>query len=478
MFQRALDCVVETSGPLHVAFHMLQTVFDIFGLILKSVGQLLKWKKIKYNRVSDSFQAARSLCMILLEELERYLIDVMITIEFSNEEREEFDTHLARDDFPILFSKKYIAFLKTNKWSEDNTARRYCCNFVVMARRFRMYWNAIRLGDKLVQESIFCSWIGIFSLLRKRNYVEIALNTIEQEYGSISYKDLEQLRLNSYVKFNGNKHDNDGREFYCVALDECQEIINSWTKKLPMGTDEKKWVEHSKNLMFARQCINFENREYRKGHIEVNEEEDDSLKYKSKTSKDHTRAVTPRNTYEKVLIYKFIIRLLHNNNTTNRPFTSDTCSDIITDIVSETTTNTENNDQSNDNTLINDSPDCLEDCINQLFDATNNDATTTIDDEDEVIDEITDEGNQLSNVVSHKLALVPIFEEAIKELSSKNVIETRQRRKKRMTRHYKFFLYINDKVTTYVQQTNTSVSKLNVENNSTISSFCIRYNEL
>jgi hypothetical protein len=26
VFQKALDCVVETSGPLHVAFHMLQTI--------------------------------------------------------------------------------------------------------------------------------------------------------------------------------------------------------------------------------------------------------------------------------------------------------------------------------------------------------------------------------------------------------------------------------------------------------------------
>ena len=111
---------------------------------------------------------------------------------------------------------------------------------------------------------------------------------IEQEYGSISFKDLEQLRLNSYVKFNGNKHDKDGREFYCVALDECQEIINSWTKKLLMGTNETKWVEHSKNLIFARQCINFKNREYQRGHIEVNDQEDDGLKYKSKMSKDHT----------------------------------------------------------------------------------------------------------------------------------------------------------------------------------------------
>ena len=46
----------------------------------------------------------------------------MITIKFSNEEREEFDTHLWSDKFPILFARKYRGFLKTNKWSEDSTS--------------------------------------------------------------------------------------------------------------------------------------------------------------------------------------------------------------------------------------------------------------------------------------------------------------------------------------------------------------------
>jgi hypothetical protein len=67
-------------------------------------------EKDKNIIVSDSFQAKRSLCMILLEELERYLVDVMMTIELMNEEREEHC--LGKDDFLILFSRKYTAFLK------------------------------------------------------------------------------------------------------------------------------------------------------------------------------------------------------------------------------------------------------------------------------------------------------------------------------------------------------------------------------
>ena len=457
---------------------MLQTIYDIFRIILKSTGALLQWKKIKFNKVADSFQAARSLAMIILEELERYLIDVMITIELSDEERLEMVTKKERDDFPIIFAKMYTKFLKENEWCKGNLARRYCCNYVIMTRRFRMYWNAIRIGDKMVQESIFCSWIGIFSLLRKRNYVSIALNTIEQEYGKISYKDLEQLRMNSYIKFNGSNEDKDGRKFYCVALDECQEILNSWTKKLPMGTDEARWVEHSKNLMFARQCINFENREYRRGHIKSSYGEKDTLCYKSESSSDHIHTIKPRNTNEKILIYEFILGLLHTENASCQ-FTYDQCNKVIEKIH---TTNNISDPTGEGNTTNPESSDSLEDCINELFDnVVSNDTIVDAEENDDDIDDIDvlDECPMASsNIGCHRLSMIPIFEEAIKELESKNIIETRHRRKKRMDRNYNFFLEINENVSNYVIQTRQSVDRLTFSDNGPYPSFCANYRQL
>ena len=334
------------------------------------------------------------------------------------------------------------------------------------------------MGDKLVQESIFCSWIGIFSLLNKRNYVAIALNTIEQEYGQISFKDLEQLRLNSYIKFNGSNHDKDGRQFYCVALDECQEILNSWTKKLPMGTNETKWVEHSKNLMFARQCIiNFENREYRRGHIESIDVVNETLSFKTGTSNNHIRTVIPRNTNEKILIYKFIVNLLHGDEASDS-FTSERCDDLIQNLRPKDAVA---NIISINSTIGNKEPDSLEDCINQLFDYTID--GINIAEEDPTNDVDNDNGtnninNESNNIRCHKLALVPIFDEAVKELQSKNIIESRHRRKKRMSRNHQFFLDINDKVSNYVLEMNESVSKLNIGDDLQSPSFCLTYNNI
>ena len=62
-----------------------------------------------------------------------------------------------------------------------------------MLEKFRRFWKAIRNGCRINQEVILLNWVGIFSLLNKSNYVDIALNQIEREYHDITYKELEEL---------------------------------------------------------------------------------------------------------------------------------------------------------------------------------------------------------------------------------------------------------------------------------------------
>jgi hypothetical protein len=60
-----------------------------------------------------------------------------------------------------------------------------------------------------------------------------------------------------------------------------------------MGNDGLKWVEHSKNLMFARQCINFENREYRRGHVKHDIDCLNKVSFKEKTSCSKLKTTIP-----------------------------------------------------------------------------------------------------------------------------------------------------------------------------------------
>ena len=100
-----------------------------------------------------------------------------------------------------------------------------------------MCYNLIWEGDRIIQEKIFNQWLGVHSLMGKRNYVEIVMNTIEIEHGNIAFSELEEIRLNSYVRCNSG-NDRDRRRHKKIVLDECQEINNWLTTNLPLSTDQ------------------------------------------------------------------------------------------------------------------------------------------------------------------------------------------------------------------------------------------------
>ena len=70
VFQNALSRVVPISGPLNIAFHMLQSIYIIYKDMMKWSQKLVNWKKIKVNKVSETFNTCPQLCMITLEEVE------------------------------------------------------------------------------------------------------------------------------------------------------------------------------------------------------------------------------------------------------------------------------------------------------------------------------------------------------------------------------------------------------------------------
>ena len=45
MFQKSLGCVTNSRGTLHVAFHVSQTMFNVFRILLSWTGHVFNWKK-------------------------------------------------------------------------------------------------------------------------------------------------------------------------------------------------------------------------------------------------------------------------------------------------------------------------------------------------------------------------------------------------------------------------------------------------
>ena len=81
IFQKALSRVTELSGPLHMGFHILQSVYIIFGDLLGACQKVVEWKKIVITKLSDSYDLCRSLCLMVLDEIGRMSWDLFIESE-------------------------------------------------------------------------------------------------------------------------------------------------------------------------------------------------------------------------------------------------------------------------------------------------------------------------------------------------------------------------------------------------------------
>ena len=97
IFQKALSRVIEVSGPLHTAFHMLQVVYTVYKSVLQATQKCLGWKKINMSQVSETYRLCHSMISILYEELYRYLF-LSFLEEYTNSNEEiEFTFDVNKD---------------------------------------------------------------------------------------------------------------------------------------------------------------------------------------------------------------------------------------------------------------------------------------------------------------------------------------------------------------------------------------------
>ena len=252
IFQKALTRVVDISGPLHIAFHMLQSIFIIYKYMMKWTQQVVNWKKLNVNKVSESFDTCRRLCMLMLDEIERLVVDLFL------DENEELITKMVdsnRNNIGLHVARMYNQYINGMKSTDDR--RLYLFGFIIMATQFRNYWMATRRGDRVIMEAIQNKWIGVHLMSGKHKCVENYLNAIDLEYGVIDNISLQEVRMNTSVRYHEGK-DKRGELYPMHPLDEVQENINQWTKRILLGPDEDSWRQHSPNIACSHMCINFE----------------------------------------------------------------------------------------------------------------------------------------------------------------------------------------------------------------------------
>ena len=97
--------------------------------------KVVQWKKLNVNKVSETFDICRQLCMLVLQEIERVVIDLFIT------ECDEDLTFLCMDStnpsMAIPLSLLYCNYINT--FTSTYNRRLYMFGFIVMATEFRRY---------------------------------------------------------------------------------------------------------------------------------------------------------------------------------------------------------------------------------------------------------------------------------------------------------------------------------------------------
>ena len=184
-------------------------------------------EKVNTNKVSESFDTCRQLCMMTLEEVERLSIDLFITHNI-----DELD-FLCLD--PTVKSKAISVAMMYNTYITTFTStdqrRLYMHGFIRMASEFRNYWAAVRCGDRITMEVIQNKWIGVHLLVGKHKCVENYLNAIDLEYKQIDNTTLQEIRMNISCRYHTGC-DKRGYSFPMHPLDEVQENVNLWTNVL------------------------------------------------------------------------------------------------------------------------------------------------------------------------------------------------------------------------------------------------------
>ena len=59
--------------------------------------------------------------------------------------------------------------------------RKLMLNLIVISRNFRLFFEAVQSGDRMLQEHFTLEWLSAFHFLKKRNYVDVCLAAVESE---------------------------------------------------------------------------------------------------------------------------------------------------------------------------------------------------------------------------------------------------------------------------------------------------------
>ena len=250
--------------------------------------------------------------------------------------------------------------------------------------------------------------------------------------------------MNVSCRYHEGK-DRFGDPYPLHPLDEVQENINLWTKKILLGPDEMSWRLHSPNVACAHMCVNHEETEYVNGSLDYS----DLQSVSSKNLYRSTKTTSPAKRIEQQRLYEWSL-IMFGELVNNRSCIVKDGYDAITKLKIKLASNN-----------VRDKDDALEMCITNIFGNDDDDKTDDLD-TIEVIEDgyngynpiaiVDDENNDEEDTVINtsntssiercvsKMSLSNVFLLGVDKMNELNIPKQREIKKDQLKRTIAFFL--------------------------------------
>jgi len=215
-FEKALSRVVSIPGDLHVKFHTLGPIFRVYyGEFLQVFQTALGWKRLKL-KVSECFQLAHKLFVLVMGEVERLLLDCFAMLVAASSMKTD-------EQFAIFFAKHFELWFATQRTKSDDELRHYLCNFAHLGWSYMLLDKSVHAGDTPVIEYIICWWGPVWLELGKHRYYKLSLSQTEQLYRDLPYTILQEIRINGTAVFTPD-----------MTATDSQCTVMKWTMSLKL----------------------------------------------------------------------------------------------------------------------------------------------------------------------------------------------------------------------------------------------------
>ena len=236
----ALKQVVLGVGDLHGGgFAILNTIYTVFyGGYLQAFQTGMGWKRIKGSDIAKTYQQAGSLVDLVYTEVMRGLhyMHAEYYYDYQKNNIHTMDPQILAVDMVMSFEK----YLDNKMLTSTDEVLLLNISFVKLVTQYKMFSEAVTIGDSITVEKIYNDYLPVFVYLGKHNYYNILLDQTEEYYGRIPYQVLQLIRENRFQKlYDGTNRKQTSMSHW--AIDALMELMNKNVKELDFPNTIDGW---------------------------------------------------------------------------------------------------------------------------------------------------------------------------------------------------------------------------------------------